>query len=120
MPNVEAPEQGDAQTTPADAGDLPLADSSVAQAEQVPTDHHPAATDAWVRHLTRNWLRWLNSHDGAIAAELRIAVLERGTDVATVPDWWLRFFHLTRQLLADEAQNTQNAAESPQGDGQSA
>ena len=119
-PNVEASKQGDAQTTPADAGDLPLTDSSVAQAELVPPDYHPAATDAWVRHLTRNWLRWLNSQDGAIAAELRVAVLERGADMATVPDWWLRFFHLTRQMLADEAQNTQDAVGSPQGNGQPA
>ncbi|CAA9574437.1 MAG: Chromosome (plasmid) partitioning protein ParB [uncultured Thermomicrobiales bacterium] len=93
------------RTAPADAGDRPLADGPAASADRAPQRHHPAATEAWVKQLAGSWLRWLNSQDGAVATELRAAVLDVGDNVTAVPDWWLRFFLATRQLLADEVQN---------------
>ncbi len=104
-PDAETLVSHGSRAAPADAGDLLLTDGPAAPADQAPPGHHPAATDAWVKQLAGNWLRWVNSQDGDIAAELRAAVLHGGDDVATVPDWWLRFFLFTRHMLADEAQN---------------
>jgi len=82
------------------------ADRKAAAADRnLPDGLHPAATDAWVKHLAGSWLRWLAVQEPDAAAELRAAILaEQGAAQAT-PEWWGRFFNFVRQAIAEGATN---------------
>ncbi|MDP9373406.1 MAG: ParB/RepB/Spo0J family partition protein [Chloroflexota bacterium] len=102
----ERPVPGEPAQTLAGGASLAASDRPPASSGRKPPDElHPAATDAWVRHVAGSWLRWLAVQEPNAAEELRAAILAEQGAASDTPEWWDRFFLFVRKVIAEGVTN---------------